>query len=99
VKGVLICVLASGLLIVIFALLIGAVVAGIINSSPKKEKSQKDNLTKSDIEVDEKIEEGWIFLLLILYKRQSIFHDRNFLCDSSKDFTPLFIRLILPHLF
>ena len=57
-KGVLICVLASGLLIVIFVLLIGVVVAGIISSFPQKEKSEKDDLTKSDIEADEEIEEA-----------------------------------------
>lgn len=47
-KGVLICVLAFGLLMVIFALLIGTVVMSLTESFSKKEKSQKGNLTESN---------------------------------------------------
>jgi len=43
VTGVLVCVLAFGLLIMIFALLVGLVVSGMVESFSKKaEKSEKD---------------------------------------------------------
>ena len=44
-KGVLICVLAFGLLIVIFALLIGAVAVGMVESFFKKIKKPEKNLS------------------------------------------------------
>jgi len=48
VEGVLICVLAFGLLIIIFALLIGAVVVGMVESFFKKiKKPEKDLSDKS----------------------------------------------------
>ena len=63
-KGVLICVLAFGLLIIIFALLIGMVVMGVMESFPKREKSQEDDLTKSDVDEDEMFDEDIIDILL-----------------------------------
>ena len=47
-KGILICVLAFGLLIIIFALLIGIMVMGVMESSSKRERSQGNELTESD---------------------------------------------------
>ena len=79
-KGILICVLASGLLIVIFALLIGAVVAGMMDFFPKKEKSRKDGLIKSDTKVDEEIEEAWE-----IFKTHKIDEDLFDECDIVTD--------------
>ena len=56
-KGVLICVLAFGLLILVFTLLIGVVAMGIMGVFPKKEKSQRDELPQSDTDEDEAFDE------------------------------------------
>ena len=62
--GVLVCVLAFGLLVMIFALLIGLVVSGMVESFSKKaEKSEKDiNVESGD---ESEMSESFLFKKII----------------------------------